>query len=879
MVKIKLLDNTELHKKGEIVNYAKSSAENLVSLGVAEYIKEQPKVKKREVKVSKIPPKGNKPPITGGYFELDYNIYGIDDPEAGTKEAFDITAAMCNVLKKKGIAGKRTYHEKGVSPWIRIKFPDEIKSYPEDVVKEYKVRFWKEVYSTTGLPMNKLKQDLKVMAGSFQHLTKIGEKHYKYGTEEKVIDEWDGKEAPLIKEEIDKISATIQSDKNEDEILYESDINDISCEDLGQLFKDYYTEGQRNFLLVALAGRFHKCNISAEDAWNIIKSYITDDKREREAQFKATFSKPRKSVSCKSFIRQYITGYDEDETYALYRKIKLAVPAKTKRDSEEIKAPLSSNKSYVSSPKKGIYILEWKPDDDGKLKFSMKQRIHSAYIKKVRIINNPHRHEELFEVTFGCPGLRDRKLTGNIVDVAESVKNIPGCSNDKMSKEAISCLIGRNIEKFEQLNMPIGDAIGIYWDKDKLVGHKIDDLKLHNTSDLSSLKQGFKALGRYVDLYSKNEDHKQGILQIIGFMILHPFGFARRQRGMIQPIMFILGVTGTAKSLTTYIGQAVSCCYGINGFEHTGSSVSSAYQLSKKYQHSTFPIVIHEAGALLSQISDTKRNSDIVEILKNMAEMVKPIYSKNSGEFIAYSTPIKTANFNLITKSDALRIRSAVWVFGQECSHNETERSEAMQLFIDIEHDLGAIGTYVIHHMNDKLILDSIFERNPAIASQTLFNHLSELVGSKLSITEPKHLGVIDQPDVSDFFENMMGYIKDDIFKRFKSVGSISKDTTLTFRNALDSLRESDNLPSYLSYLPSKNALFIAASLQNKVGVYESGSYERAAIKHKLTYHHKYSLKICGKPTKKNGVLIAYDDFVKLFSSDSEMVEKDEKLC
>ena len=52
MVNIKLLEDTELSKKGEIVNYAKKSADFAVSIGIAEYVKKDTKEKK--VKISKV---------------------------------------------------------------------------------------------------------------------------------------------------------------------------------------------------------------------------------------------------------------------------------------------------------------------------------------------------------------------------------------------------------------------------------------------------------------------------------------------------------------------------------------------------------------------------------------------------------------------------------------------------------------------------------------------------------------------------------------------------------------------------------------------------------------------------------------------------------
>jgi P4 family phage/plasmid primase-like protien len=53
MVMIKLLDNTEKSKKGEIINYSKKGANYLVSIGVAEYITEPKKQKIKKIKVKK----------------------------------------------------------------------------------------------------------------------------------------------------------------------------------------------------------------------------------------------------------------------------------------------------------------------------------------------------------------------------------------------------------------------------------------------------------------------------------------------------------------------------------------------------------------------------------------------------------------------------------------------------------------------------------------------------------------------------------------------------------------------------------------------------------------------------------------------------------
>ena len=549
-----------------------------------------------------------------------------------------------------------------------------------------------------------------------------------------------------------------------------------------------------------------------------------------------------------------------------------------KKKVVDIKSKISIGSNlYVNNDDKGIHLCKFNQD-----KYETQKVVHGFQIKSIKRLKNKYISDFLYD--FEISNQVDQlNFSGNVDDFVNYMKSLPGCISAVNIKDCVNAIVNhKEINKqIPVVNNPLMNAFGYYYDGDKIIGKDLDKTKLLKNDKVNkeTLKDGLRKLFDFVELYAKNEEHKKKIIQIISIMLVYPFGYSRKQNGRIAPCLFVSGSSGTGKTLLCMVQNCIFGILNLSGVEVTGTSVKSPYQVAKKCNEHTFGVFPQEAKSIFDLI---EQGGGMSELFKNNIESPGLIYSNNAGKFIGYSNTLCTANYPFNPTSNALKIKIISFHFGEDCKHTGDERSKGVDFIRDYEDELLKVGQYINLKVlaNDEKYYSAIMEKDYSKAGMMLLKNLVDESGLNVELPEPAKIGCYENIESNTFWDDLLDYIRQDLFQRARTVSGKTDSFTLGLDEALQKIIISANTPAWLVYQERKERILISANViaglqsRSKI-IYDSGVFERECVKLGLEYVKSFPLKKNGKSLMRNGLLIGKNEFFKLFDAcEEEIVEE-----
>jgi hypothetical protein len=617
---------------------------------------------------------------------------------------------------------------------------------------------------------------------------------------------------------------------------------------------------------------------------DIIKSKLEASPLDREAVFEEIvfLTNIKREVLDKEF-KFCIEIRNENNKKLNITAIKQEEQKVIEPDKFDMEIKIGNNRKIIND-NNGIHIERTGFTKQGETYKILEKNVHTWHIQEICQIKNEYIDEFIYKIIVS-DWSSTRSYTGNIDFICDELKKLPGCSCSVGLKDYISPIIGY----FQQMRLlkieenPLMNAFGFFVDKNKKIVARLiyENTKLKKDVTRADLQSGIVALMDLINTYAKNDWHKKELIKLFALNFIKTFGYCRKQQGMIDPLVIIIGSSGTGKSFSGYLYQGAWGTLLKTGFEYPASSIKSNYQLAKKCSQSTLSIVVNECGQLLTKIEE---NSDMSELLKNSIESAGPLYKTKAGEFLSTSTIIATANYRFKFASEALRVKTAVSEFGELYKHTGDERAAIMSKLTNYETELSYIGSWVTQQLQvDDSYQKIILMRDAPTAGMQMLARLINDAGLSIELPEPKQLGYYEQTNVTDYLTDMLEVIRQTIFARFRDVAAKDdRSDSVTFEKALDVVTNTNNLPSWLAYLSKKNCYFISAAFQQVVAQTlktpsEYGALEHTANLHNLDYKKAYQFNTHGSKVTRNGILIEKSKFCTLFKTTDYAEHEPEK--
>lgn len=255
------------------------------------------------------------------------------------------------VLKEQNKHFKETDH-KGKSPHIRF-FVEGLEHYPKQYAQQYKLKLVEAILENIGFKSEMVELDRSLLTSDKKLVSLEGKPHFKPkwkgNVEEVVYEHSKGEKYQVQKERMDEIITEInQSLKTDNKEINLDPVNikDVDVQGLSQLWKEYYTEGYRNALLMAFGGLCRRKGLSLEEGQSLLKTLL-----EAVGKSEYYYNTSKELSYSWNYKPEEVAVYSHlkrigDKAEELYKKLKKCFMSKDER--EYIRVKLSQlNASYV----------------------------------------------------------------------------------------------------------------------------------------------------------------------------------------------------------------------------------------------------------------------------------------------------------------------------------------------------------------------------------------------------------------------------------------------------------------------------------------------------------------------------------------------------
>jgi hypothetical protein len=439
------------------------------------------------------------------------------------------------------------------------------------------------------------------------------------------------------------------------EVENEKELTDEEIEKLVEIVDDYFTEGQRQNLILYLSGYLRKeLNISEE---SILKLYEqlqpADDRKDvkaRIAAIKKTFEKGLDQIAGKAGLIEVL---GEETARELCNKIKQVLKV---QDKEEIKEQLGQ----TTEEEKYIYVeLNRKAKKFARCNYNTLTIEHGAFEKnelieeyfyvvhykvfdccigKIYAIENPLTKEKKYEVHFISKNPEETYtvLKGTIQEIWEELKAKTSYVLHTNSAQNVFAYVFSHFIKqgwYEKKKEELPS--GFYYVDNQIVASQFEEKEY--------TKEDLQKAALFLNEYIYSHPNPALISSIIRAGLLLPFSFAQKQMVMEGKLrqrikyLYLYGETKAGKTTTALLLQRVwkwDCRISYASF-------NTESRAGKYLSCSTFPILVDEVSKGFEQ-------NAVKELLKHSQEdiLARSIQSRTlkTIQYLALAPIIMTSN-------------------------------------------------------------------------------------------------------------------------------------------------------------------------------------------------------------------------------------------
>jgi hypothetical protein len=501
----------------------------------------------------------------------------------------------------------------------------------------------------------------------------------------------------------------------------ERELTDEEIEKLVEIINDYFTEGQRQNLILYLAGYLRKeLNVSEE---SILKLYEhlqpADDPKDlkaRRAAIKKTFEKNFDQIAGWAGL---IETLGEEAAKELCNKIEQTLKIKTKKKKELIEElieePTQNTQKYVyieieKESKKfarcnyntlTIEIGSFRKNEIiDKYFYVVKRAVLDCCIGKIYAIENPLTKEKKYEIHFISKNSEEpyTVLKGTVPEIWEELKTktsyvLHANNAQNVFTYVFSYFIKQGWYEKKKEELPPG----FYYVDNQIVASGFEE-KEYTKEDL---QKAALFLNEYI--YSHPNPHL--ISSIIRAGLLLPFSFAQKQlvyAGKLRQRMkylYLYGETKSGKTTTALLLQRIwewDCRTSYAGF-------NTESRAGKYLSSSTFPVLVDEVAKGFEQ-------NAVKELLKHSQEdiLARSIQSRTlkTIQYLALAPIVMTSNVHF-PEDAALLERFLVFRFKKtdKISSDKRARFEREDFRV-----LTPLGQFVWKYVRENGLRDDYIE-------------------------------------------------------------------------------------------------------------------------------------------------------------------------
>lgn len=477
--------------------------------------------------------------------------------------------------------------------------------------------------------------------------------------------------------------------------LNERDLTDEEIQKLCELVEPYFVEGQRQNLILYLAGYLRKnLKITEESVIKFYEYFIhTDDKQDIKARLAAIKKTYQKNPSVIAGVKGLTELLGEDVAKELCKKIRQALnipenpekPEKIKQPHELIEkiqsqiTPERTQYIFVEISRKKMKYARCNYSelviDYGVVKydimlkdyvFDLHTKIFDCVPNKVYIIENPLTSEKKLEIHFASklPDSKYISITGTIQEIWETLY--------RQTSFVLSTGMGLQV-----LTNVVNYYLKRGWYEKKLEklppGFYFFNNTLHaEFTEKNYTKEELAKAANLLKDYILSHPNAQLIASIVLAGLLLPFSFAQKQmciQGKLSQKMKYLYLFGETKSGKTTTATLLASIWGhVNKISYASFNTES--RAGKHLSNSTFILIVDEVS------KDIETNT-VKEILKYAQEdlIARTIQTKNLKQvhYPALAPIIMTSNSHF-PEDPALLERFYVFRFGKADKISREER-------------------------------------------------------------------------------------------------------------------------------------------------------------------------------------------------------------
>ncbi|HDI74977.1 MAG TPA: DNA primase [Thermoprotei archaeon] len=587
----------------------------------------------------------------------------------------------------------------------------------------------------------------------------------------------------LTKEEwrlLKKSLGWVEEEEREVEVSEESEkvLSEEQVLEIVGLLKPYYRKGIRDFIVFYLTGWMRKAGVAYESAKSVVellaKGTGDEEINQRIYVLDRTYGKrgtppKEEEMKGKTGLQEIIEQQDgEEKALEVIRRLEeILGVASPFRDS--IFELLDYEKQlYAVANLRRLVVARARRTERGMV---YKERVAPVAPTRVVVYENPLGGIRKYEVTFEGVTL-SRPLTigpASIEDIASRLKAEGLVYHRRLVDDILSAIVNAFIRKGKAEIKREIEAMGVYWLDGELKAVRYD-VKAPSREELR------KALELLDEIASYYEHCLDRFAFIVKWGIIAPFIYARKQKGMWIPWLYLYGTSSTGK---TTLGELILSIWGVNP-EHSkgGSSIDTVPRLGKIVSTSTFPILINEPGAAITK-------PEIVEVLKISVErtisrgkFIKGVYT----DIPALAPLIFTSN-RIVPNDDALirRLYIIRFTYKERISKEKADEfnHRVKPRFSELEAIGRAVATLI---MSDPSILDIEWEKTAEIVLRQLY--------SSVDLTPPEWLTLTYETE-EDIYEDIKESIRAYLLKKINEhytrfVGKLIVDVNTTSIDEVD---------------------------------------------------------------------------------------------
>ena len=508
---------------------------------------------------------------------------------------------------------------------------------------------------------------------------------------------------PTFKEKPAQSSQTPKEQEEEERHLTEEEI-----EKLNEILAEHFIEGQRQNLILYLAGFLRKeLNVSIDSIYKLYERLQTADDpgdiKARLAAIEKTFGKDLENIAGKSKLEEILSKETANE---LVNKIKQALnvqkqkpKSKKKKDDkildEEVLEQLykemqNEETEQQNQPQDYVFVeinrksrkfarcnyrnltIEYgafeKNEFLNKYVYVVHHKVFDCCIDKIYAIENPLTQEKKYEIHFISknPSEPHTKLQGDIQEIWEGLKKTLYIFNSSVAQNVLTAVIAHYLKQgwYEKKREDLPP--GFYYLDGELTASGFEEKEY--------TKEELQKAALFLNEYIYSHPNPLLIASIIKAGLLLPFSFAQKQMvlaGKLRKRMKYLYLSGQTKSGKTTTAMLLSRIWETDNKISYASFCTEA-RAAKHLSSSTHIIIVDEVNKDLE-------TSTVKELLKYAQEdiMARIILSKAQKQihYPALSAIIMTSNSHF-PEDPALLERFIVFRFRKLDKISATDRTK-----------------------------------------------------------------------------------------------------------------------------------------------------------------------------------------------------------